>query len=73
MAQNINLENVVDMWKAARRSEEKEAVLRYIFVSYTQNPDEEIPGFKDTPDLVDSFTRYTFKVWPPSHFFVSFL
>jgi len=70
LMKNINHDNVVDVWMAARKIESsalKEAALKHIFKSYTQNPDDQIPGFEDiynTPELVKEFTKYTYKNIP---------
>ena len=67
LMKNINHDNVVDVWMAARRIESsalKEAALKHIFNSCTQNPDDQIPGFEDiynTPELVKEYIKYAHK------------
>jgi len=67
LMKNINHDNVIDVWMMARKiksSALKEAALQHICRSYTQNPDDQIPGFEDiynTPELVKEFTKYTYK------------
>ena len=70
LMKNINHDNVVDVWMAARKIESsalKEAALQHIFESYTQNPDDQIPGFEDiynTPELVKEYVKYAHKNIP---------
>jgi len=67
LMKNINHDNVVDVWMVARKIESsalKEAALQHIFKSYTQNPEDQIPGFEDiynTPELVKEYTKYAHK------------